>query len=286
MLERPSLADDDRFATNESRCEHEAALRTQIESALGGTDAATWIDRLAAAGIPAGPVQDVAEVMNHPQVVARAMVQELAGGFAGLAVAGNPVKLSTDPGPAGPPRAPILDEHADALRRWSADAPQALRRQPVGQVTVARASESDKPVIRRLLELNSHDFSAIDGRALGPHGEYGYPYLDHYWLDGEDRHPFLVTVDEEIAGCALVRAGHPHELAEFFVVRKFRRRGVGTAAARQLFGRFPGPWIVREMAGNDDATAFWRRAIPYPFDERVHDGGVEQSFVVPDESTR
>src|SRR4051812_39226332 len=43
------------------------------------------------------------------------------------------------------------------------------------------ANEADRVVVRRLLELNAHDFSEIDGRDVGPHGEYGYRYLDHYW---------------------------------------------------------------------------------------------------------
>jgi predicted acetyltransferase len=167
----------------------------------------------------------------------------------------------------------------------------AIRRAPVGagsgcqyvrvEILVRPAPEADKPVVRRLLELNSHDFSAIDGRGLGPHGEYGYSYLDHYWDPSENRHPFLVTVDGEIAGCVLVRAGTPHEFGEFFIVRKHRRRSVGTTAARSVLALFPGEWLVHEIRGNDDAVAFWRRAIPYEFREVEDDDGTGQWFVVP-----
>ena len=139
----------------------------------------------------------------------------------------------------------------------------------------------DKPVVRRLLELNSHDFSEIDGRDLGPHGEYGYPYLDHDWLPAEHRHPFLFDVDGQIGGCALVCAGVPHQFGEFFVVRKYRRRGVGLLAARAAFARFPGGWHVHEVPGNDAAVAFWRTAIPVMFDERSDDDGTTQTFVSP-----
>jgi len=149
------------------------------------------------------------------------------------------------------------------------------------EVLITIAPEREKSVLRRLLELNSHDFSAIDGRDLGPHGEYGYPYLDHYWDPSESRHPFLITVDGEIAGCALVRAGSPHEFGEFFIVRKYRRRGVGTSAARSVLALFPGEWLVREIRGNDDAVAFWRLSIPYEFREMEDDHGTGQLFVVP-----
>lgn len=153
-------------------------------------------------------------------------------------------------------------------------------REHVGvDVDVTPAAEGEKPIIGRLLELNAHDFSEFDGRDLGPHGEYGYPYLDDYWCGTEDRHPFLIRVDGTIAGCALVRAGRPHRFGEFFVVRKYRRRGVGTAAARSVFRRFPGEWLVEEVPGNDAAAAFWRRAIPAVYHEVVTDAGTSQRFV-------
>lgn len=148
-------------------------------------------------------------------------------------------------------------------------------------VFVHPAAEEEKPVIRRLLELNAHDFSEIDGRDLGPHGEYGYAYLDHHWLPGENRHPFLIRVEDRIAGCALVRAGIPHRFGEFFILRKYRRSGVGTSAARTIFSRFPGEWLVEELAGNDAAVHSWRRSIPIAFDEVIDEMGTSQRFTIP-----
>ncbi|TKJ20673.1 GNAT family N-acetyltransferase [Blastococcus sp. CCUG 61487] len=147
------------------------------------------------------------------------------------------------------------------------------------EIAVSPAAETEKPVVRRLLALNAHDFSEIDGRELGPHGEYGYRYLDHYWTEPE-RHAFLVRVAGALAGCVLVRTGAPHRLGEFFVVRKHRRSGVGTAVAREIFRRFPGEWLVEEVPGNDAAVAFWRRAIPVAFQETVTESGTAQRFVV------
>ena len=50
-------------------------------------------------------------------------------------------------------------------------------------------------------------------------------------------------------------------MTEFFVLRRFRRRGVGRAAAFPAFDRFAGPWEVRQREDNPNATAFWRRTI-------------------------
>ena len=71
-------------------------------------------------------------------------------------------------------------------------------------------------------------------------------------------------------------------MAEFFVLRKYRRGGVGTDAARAVFARFPGEWQTRQQFENTGAIAFWRRAIPVPFDETPNDEGPVQRFVMPD----
>ena len=51
------------------------------------------------------------------------------------------------------------------------------------------------------------------------------------------------------------------DLAEFFVMRKYRRRGVGSLAARQLFETHRGKWEIRQRLANTPATAFWRRVV-------------------------
>lgn len=148
------------------------------------------------------------------------------------------------------------------------------------KVQVLPADRDDRAVIRRLLELYRYDFSEFDGSDLDEHGEFGYRLLDLYWTE-EDRHPFLFKVDDRWAGFALVRSVQPVDMAEFFVLRKFRRAGVGREAARTLFGLFPGAWRVRQQRTNPDATAFWRKTIPFQYSERETDEEVIQEFSVP-----
>lgn len=88
-----------------------------------------------------------------------------------------------------------------------------------------------------------------------------------------------------MVGLALVFTGLPHDIAEFFVMRKYRRHGVGAEAAVQLFARFPGDWTVRQQLSNPAATTFWRKAIPYPYREAVENSEVVQRFNVPPLST-
>ena len=129
-------------------------------------------------------------------------------------------------------------------------------------IDIVPAAIGEKPVLRHLIELYRYDFSEFDGSTLDEHGEFGYPYLDHYWTEPE-RHPFLIRVDGRWAGFALVRVGTGDgqptaEMAEFFVLRSYRRAGVGARLARHLFDRFPGPWVVAHAGRNARADAFWR----------------------------
>jgi predicted acetyltransferase len=146
-------------------------------------------------------------------------------------------------------------------------------------VELRAATIDEKPVLRHLLELYGHDFSELTGADVGADGRFGYRYLDAYWTDPA-RHPFLVRVDGRLAGFALVRSGSPHDMAEFFVMRKYRRGGVGAEAARAVFAAFPGEWQVRELHANVGAVAFWRDAIPVPFREDTNHEGPVQHFTI------
>lgn len=126
------------------------------------------------------------------------------------------------------------------------------------------APVEEKPLLQRLLQLYLYEFSAHTGDDLGPHATYDYPYLDHYWVEA-GRHPFLLRVDGKLAGFALVREpegpGGRYALAEFFVLRAYRGRGLGAWMAHRLFRRFPGPWSLWAMGANEPAVAFWRRTL-------------------------
>ncbi len=121
-------------------------------------------------------------------------------------------------------------------------------------------------VVRSLFALYIHDLSDMAGVDIQEDGRFAMPpSLAQYW-DGPEatlRFPFLIRADGALAGFALVRriAADTRDMGEFFVLKKFRRAGVGRAAACTLFDRFPGNWEVRELTANTPAQGFWRRII-------------------------
>lgn len=133
------------------------------------------------------------------------------------------------------------------------------------KIEVTAASLEQEPVLANLLELYLHDFSDFHDLEIGPDGRFGNQYLDLYWTDPR-RFPFLIYVNLKLAGFVLVQSisqsdAAKWDVAEFFVMRGFRRRATGTRAALDVFARFPGPWQVRVMQSNAPACAFWSRAV-------------------------
>jgi predicted acetyltransferase len=131
---------------------------------------------------------------------------------------------------------------------------------------VVRATVDQEPIVANLLELYIHDFSEFHDVELGMDGRFGYRNLSLYW--GEpDRHPFLVRMEDKWAGFVLVKRGSEisgndsvWDMAEFFVVRRYRRRGIGTKMAHEVWAQFPGLWEVRVMESNPSALHFWEHA--------------------------
>jgi CoA:oxalate CoA-transferase len=117
-LARPDLAVNPLFATNPLRNQHQPALKAEIEAALGGGTTEHWLAVLEAAGIPCGPVNNVAQAIAHPQVAARNMLIEVDDPVTGpLQLAGNPMKFSAFADPSTRDPSPDLDADRDQILR-------------------------------------------------------------------------------------------------------------------------------------------------------------------------
>lgn len=154
----------------------------------------------------------------------------------------------------------------------------------LNEVVLDVATTADAGVLANLLELYIHDLSAVfPGIELGADGRFGYGKLSLYWSEPGTRFPFLIKCDARVVGFALATRGSPatddptvFDVAEFFVLRRFRRTGVGRRAAELLWNRLPGKWTVRVSEGNSGALRFWPGVIAEhtggSATERMHSG--------------
>jgi len=136
------------------------------------------------------------------------------------------------------------------------------------QVTIELAAPTDAALLSNLLELYVYDLSEAFRIETGLDGRFGYPKLPLYWSEPEKRFPFLICTGGRTVGFALVTRGSPAtddpdvlDIAEFFILRRYRRSGLGRRAAALLWDRLPGRWIVRVSEGNRGAMPFWESTI-------------------------
>lgn len=156
------------------------------------------------------------------------------------------------------------------------------------ELTCELVDREHQAALRQLLELYKYDFTDYDPEDVNEEGRYGYRDLDAYW-NRSGHYAFLLRADGKLAGFALIRrywaetsaSGQEHdvgfadsvsrsaacsestghEMVEFFVMKKYRRSGLGREAAKRLFLHFPGLWKLKIMEENMPALAFWTRAI-------------------------
>ena len=114
------LASDPRFATNAARCDHHALLKRLFEAVTLGETVDHWITTLEAANLPTARVQDMAQVLADPQLLARHMVLPVAAqpGGPAFTAAGNPIKMSTLPDITSRASAPRLNGDRQAVLDW------------------------------------------------------------------------------------------------------------------------------------------------------------------------
>ena len=134
-------------------------------------------------------------------------------------------------------------------------------------IDLVRASVEEAAILTNLFQYYVYDLSDVVDTALGADGRFVLPSFEAYWSDPW-RHPYLVRVDGTVAGFVLVHQrsrltgdDKTWDIAEFFVMRKYRRHGVGTAVATRVFNSFRGKWEIRELKANAAAIAFWRSVI-------------------------
>ena len=136
--------------------------------------------------------------------------------------------------------------------------------------TLTEPTEAERDLLRRLFELYLYDFSEMEHSDLDEEGWF-VPNAA-WWLERYRSEPgkraLLLRAGGKPAGFVLLDERSPiadsggrRYIAAFFVLRAYRRRGLGEAMAREVFRRSPGRWQVLEVKANPRAQAFWRRII-------------------------
>jgi predicted acetyltransferase len=148
---------------------------------------------------------------------------------------------------------------------------------PSQSLAISRIGPESDILLRNLFEHYCHDMSEwFDVDTLAD-GSYSY---DTASVWASEHEVYLATAGSSIAGFAVIGSAADWlgdigawDVDEFFVLRKFRRRGVGKQMAALVWNGHPGEWLVRVLEANAPAVLFWRTAVgSYKEERRVIDG--------------
>ena len=117
-LGKPEWKTDDRYTTNDLRATHVTELEAEVEAVLKTQSTAHWMTVMDAAGVPAGPINNIGQAVEYPQTAARNMVVTVDDPVTGpMKVVGNPIKISGFPDPTTRLPAPNLDQDRETILR-------------------------------------------------------------------------------------------------------------------------------------------------------------------------
>ena len=125
----------------------------------------------------------------------------------------------------------------------------------------------EEEILANLLEKYDYEFSQYTSKDVNDRGLYGYEYLDYYWLE-EERWAYFIEVDDQLAGFVMINNFSEVEdrdtdfsVAEFFVMYKYRRTGVGKRAFFLAANLHKGKWQLKRHPGNLPSVYFWDAVI-------------------------
>ena len=129
------------------------------------------------------------------------------------------------------------------------------------------AKENEKEIILNLMQLYTYELSFFEDETtnfqLLDSGLYAMSkYIELYWKE-ENRHPYILKFNGNLAGFVLERFNEENhnEIAEFFVINKYRKLGAGTFMAKEMFKKYKGKWQIRTLLNNKRAQEFWRKVV-------------------------
>lgn len=138
-------------------------------------------------------------------------------------------------------------------------------------ITLHAASLQDYPAIQNMGRFYVYDMTEYMGKEAGwempEDGLYECIDFKKYW-EVEGAFQFLIRYQRELAGFVIVdkKGSEPDvdfNMAQFYILRKFKGKGVGRYVAEQCFENFRGKWEVMVMPGNEGAYRFWRACIKH-----------------------
>ncbi len=132
--------------------------------------------------------------------------------------------------------------------------------------TLQKVTQSERQILWNLLQFMVFETSIYGKNDIQDDGTFSYKYFDKYFTD-EGRIAFLIRdKDNHLLGFVMInqylqKVKNGHAIAEFMILPRSRRQGIGRAVAKRCFALFPGNWEVQPARGSESAYKFWKSII-------------------------
>lgn len=132
------------------------------------------------------------------------------------------------------------------------------------EVKIVQINIEDINILENLMALYLHDLSEYaDDLKVNGVGKFVYEGLEFYFKT-EELKPFFIYAQDEIAGFILLNSGRyvpmiiDYSVHEFFILKSFRKKGIGSMAIKRIFDMYKGKYKIVQLAKNELAISFWR----------------------------
>ena len=137
------------------------------------------------------------------------------------------------------------------------------------EINLVAVERDEKEILRNLMEKYDYELSQYGHDDVNKLGLYGFDYLDNYWQPGARRWAYFIKVDGILAGFAMVVSDYfytknrdlDYQMSDFFVMYKYRGKGVGKFAANYLFDMYKGAWELNTVNINTSSVKFWSNVV-------------------------
>ncbi|CAM4049556.1 hypothetical protein VA7868_01245 [Vibrio aerogenes CECT 7868] len=134
-------------------------------------------------------------------------------------------------------------------------------------VNLVEIQSKSRLTLENLFPYYIYDMSEFTGWGPtkdGHYDTYNPANLDIYW-SSEEHVPYFILADNELAGFVLIRK-YPvdrtvYDIDQYFILRKFKKQGIGKEALKQVLHLYPGKWQIRVLKENTGAFKFWLSAV-------------------------
>jgi predicted acetyltransferase len=133
-------------------------------------------------------------------------------------------------------------------------------------ILIVPVSKDEKEILRNLIEKYDYEFSQYHKRDVNDLGLYDNDYIINS-LTENNSFAYFIKVDNKLAGfvmvndCPIINLETNYTMADFFVLYKYRKTGVGTFVVKSIFEKYKGKWGIMYHPKNIPSKKFWNKVV-------------------------